>query len=121
MEVVINGVRYAPVADDAAAKSVEALDTAAIRLIKATIEQQFTLGLGYPSMRPDVAGQRTASWMRSGPKYFRRQRGTGSRITARSACFTRTATRATGPLSRARFGVHRTGDHLYPLMIPRSS
>lgn len=52
MEVVINGVRYAPVGE--VAKSADVLEDAEIRVLKTTAEQQFTFGLAYPSLRPDV-------------------------------------------------------------------
>lgn len=54
MEVVINGVRYAPVADDAAAKALET-DTIAVNIVKASEEHQYVLGLAYPSLKPDVS------------------------------------------------------------------
>lgn len=46
MEVVINGVRYAPVADDAAVKS----DIAGVHVLKAQEDRRYTLGLAYPAM-----------------------------------------------------------------------
>lgn len=39
--------------DDATDAAVKSLDTAAIRVVKATDERRYTLGLGYPAMRAD--------------------------------------------------------------------
>jgi len=46
MEVVINGVRYAPVADDVAIKT----ETIGVQVLKMQDERRYTLGLGYPAM-----------------------------------------------------------------------
>jgi hypothetical protein len=55
MEVVINGVRYAPVGGDAVAKSIEGLDTIAVDVLKAQEEKRWTLGLAYPCLKADAA------------------------------------------------------------------
>lgn len=51
-EVVIDGVRYVPASSAATADSTPYAD---LTLLKAAVEQQYTLGLAYPAMKVDVA------------------------------------------------------------------
>ena len=47
MEVLIDGVRYAPASE---AVKAEDVDTAAVHVLKAAEERRYTLGLAYPAM-----------------------------------------------------------------------